>query len=231
MNTISNFKQSLDDFCQLPASGFNQGVTGSSTGTHVDIYLFGIIGTRKINPSTVLQAINKDGTPATVRAFINTVGGSFESGLAIHNTLKQHPAHVTTVNMGYALSMGSLLLLAGDEIEAADNSLLMIHRSQGFSLGDVDDHAKAIEVQKQHDQTLVTTYRKRLNLSDDAIMKLMKAETWYTATEAKAAGLIDTITGAATLDKAGAESGASDLVLAKFRNAPPAFSMSRHLYS
>ena len=231
MSTITNFRQGLDDFCQLNNTASSTGVTGSSTGKHADVYLFGVIGTKKINPSTVLQSINQNGTPDTIKVFINTIGGSFESGLAIHNTLKQHPAHVTTVNMGYCLSMGSLVLLAGDEIQANDNSLLMIHRSQGFSLGDVDDHAKAIEVQKQHDQTLITTYRKRLNLSDDAIMKLMTAETWYTATEGKQAGIIDTITGAAALDKAGAESGASDMALATFRNAPPAFSMTRNLYS
>lgn len=231
MSNITNFQQSLDNFCQLKSTASNQGIITNSASKHLDLFLYGVIGTTALNERTVLQAIQSAGKPDTIKVYINTIGGSFAAGLAIHNTLKQHPAHVTTSNVGYALSMGSLILLAGNEIEAADNSLLMIHRSQGFSFGDVSDHTKAIEVQKQHDQTLISTYRQRLNVSDAAIMELLKAETWYTAAEAKAAGLIDTITDTATLDKSGAESGASDLHVAKFHNAPTSFRMHGAVYS
>lgn len=223
MNTITNFRQSLDDFCQFPTTPTPANKT---TGNHADIYLFGIIGSKRINAHTVQQAINKAGKPDSFTFHINTIGGSFAEGLAIYNLIKAQAATTTARVSGYALSMGSLLMLAADRVECAANGLIMIHGSQGLTMGDTQEHEQAIAVLRKHDQILINTYRPRLNKTDDDIMKLLQNETWYTASEAKAAGLIDAITGQVEIDQQEAEQGADDVPVGNFRHPPQGFRQS-----
>lgn len=218
MTTTTNFQKSLDSFCKLSPSPVNK-----TTGKHAEVSLYGIIGSKRINAHTVQQAIDKAGKPDTIRFNLNTIGGSFAEGLAIHNIIKQQSAATTVKVMGYALSMGSLLMMAADHVECASNGLVMMHQAQGFTVGDVRDHEQAIAVLKKHDQILINAYRPRLNKSDDDIMKLLQTETWYSASEALAAGLIDAVIDPVDFDPQEAEQGSEGVESAHFRNPPQAF--------
>jgi ATP-dependent protease ClpP protease subunit len=140
--------------------------------------------------------------------YLNTIGGAFSDGLPIYNLIAQHPAHVTVKVMGYALSIGSVIMLAADSIEIAENGLVMIHRAQGFTYGDASDHTKTAQVLQTHENAVIPDYMSKLGKTDKQVRDLLQAETWYTAAEAKAAGLVDVITGqvdtSAAIDKAGA---------------------------
>lgn len=61
----------------------------------------------------------------TVR--ISSNGGSVSEGIAIHNAIQRHPAWVTTVVDSVALSISSLIAMAGDEVHIAENALFMVH--------------------------------------------------------------------------------------------------------
>ncbi|MEZ5477192.1 MAG: Clp protease ClpP [Thiolinea sp.] len=173
--------------------------------------------------------------PDTIRFHINSVGGTFAEGLAIANLIKRQSADTVSIVEGYALSMASLLMLAADRVEAAGNSLLMIHRAQGLTFGDVTEHEHAIRTLHKHDQVLIDTYRPRLGLTDDQVLDLLTEETWYTADEALAAGLVDALTDDAKLDLDKARSGSDDVgnVLARFRHPPRSIQprLSAGLYS
>ncbi|MEB4590782.1 head maturation protease, ClpP-related, partial [Candidatus Thiothrix sp. Deng01] len=165
------------------------------------------------------------GDVETITVYLNTVGGSFYDGLPIYNTLKQHKAHVTVKVMGYALSMGSVIMLAGDVVEAAENSLVMIHRAQGGVWGDAEDMAHASQVLQKHEQAVIPEYMRRLGKSEQDVMALLKAETWYTASEAKAAGLVDAVTAATLTGKGGAadmQAESWEYASQHFRNIPQA---------
>ncbi|KAK0329192.1 hypothetical protein LTR94_037805, partial [Friedmanniomyces endolithicus] len=69
----------------------------------------------------------------TVR--INSYGGSVTDGIAIHNALKRHKATVTTVVDGIAASIASLIAMAGDTVEMAENAQIMIHAPWGWNSG------------------------------------------------------------------------------------------------
>lgn len=56
----------------------------------------------------------KDADRITVR--INSPGGSVFDGIAIHNALKRHPAHVSVLVEGIAASIASVIVCAGDEV-------------------------------------------------------------------------------------------------------------------
>lgn len=189
---------------------------------HVDIYLYGVIGGYNVNLQQFLQDLSAAGEVDTITVYLNSVGGYFGDGLPIFNTLKQHKAHVTVKVMGYALSMASVIMLAGDVVEAAENALIMIHRAYNSEWGNADDLTKAAEILLKHEAAIIPEYARRMNLSDKAVFELLKAETWYTASEAKQAGLIDRITGEAVLDKAAAKLDGEvvNYALSNYRNVP-----------
>lgn len=169
---------------------------------NADIYLYGIIGGWNVNAQQFLADLQAAGDVDSITVYLNTVGGSFYDGLPIYNTLKQHKANVTVKVMGYALSMGSVIMLAGDTVEAAENSLIMIHRAQGAAWGDANEMTKAADILLKHEAAILPEYARRMGKTETEVLALLQAETWYTAAEAKAAGLVDTITGASNAPQA-----------------------------
>lgn len=197
----------------------------NSASRHADIYLYGVIGGWNANIQQFLMDVQNAGDVATMTVYLNTVGGSFYDGLPIYNTLKQHKAHITVKVMGYALSMGSVIMLAGDVIEAAENSLIMIHRAQGEFWGSAEDMQRGAEILIKHEQAILPEYMRRMGKSANQVQALLNAETWYTAAEAKAAGLVDTITQPITPDLTTATNNAESWAYASqhFRNIHPSF--------
>lgn len=98
----------------------------------------------------------------------------------------------------------------------------MIHRAQGGVWGDAEDMERAAQVLQKHEQAVIPEYMRRLGKSDQDVMALLKAETWYTAAEAKAVGLVDAVTNP-TADKGNAadmQAESWEYASQHFRNIP-----------
>jgi hypothetical protein len=94
-------------------------------------------------------------------------------------------------------------MLAADEIRMPENAYLMIHNASMFAFGDHRDMVKAADDLRKWSRDIANLYTGRIegNTGDapgailaDVIEK-MDAETWLTGTEAKALGLVETVTG------------------------------------
>lgn len=166
-----------------------------TSGTHVDLYLFGVIGDwwDGNTANDVLHQLRSQPNVETITVKLSTIGGYFEDGLPIYNLLKQHPATVTTEVIGYALSMGSVIMLAGSKIRIAQNALVMIHNAQGVAWGSPPEMRKAADMLAKHEQAIIPRYMERMGKTEAEIHALLDAETWFTADEALAAGLADEI--------------------------------------
>lgn len=199
-------------------------IQSNAATKQAEIYLYGVIGGYYANVQQFLADLQAAGDVERITVYLNTIGGSFYDGLPIYNTLKQHKAHVTVKVMGYALSMGSVIMLAGDSVEAAENSLIMIHRAQGVAWGDADAMAQAATILQKHEQAILPEYMRRMGQSAQEVQALLVAETWYTATEAKQAGLIDVITEVVNSNPEAAklEAEAWNYAAQHYRNIPPA---------
>src|SRR5206468_4566779 len=84
-----------------------------------------------------------------ISVYINSPGGSITAGLAIYDTMQYIKPDISTLCVGQAASMGSLLLAAGDQGKrfALPNSRVMIHQPMGGFQGqatDIEIHAKEI---------------------------------------------------------------------------------------
>ena len=127
--------------------------------------------------------------------YINSPGGVVTAGLAIHDTMQYIRPKVSTVCIGQAASMGSLLLAAGakDSRFALPNARIMVHQpSGGFSgqASDIERHAEDIIKMKRR---LNEVYVKHTKKSYEIIDKTLDRDYFMTAEQAKEFGLIDKV--------------------------------------
>jgi ATP-dependent Clp protease, protease subunit len=133
---------------------------------------------------------NKD-----ISFYINSPGGVVSAGLAIYDTMQYIRSPVSTVCIGMAASMGSLLLTAGAPKKrfALPNARVMVHQPSGGAQG----QATEIEIQARE----ILTLRKRLNeiyvkhtgQPVEAIERRLERDSYMSAEEAREFGLIDEV--------------------------------------
>lgn len=189
-----------------------------------EVFIFGDIGMSWWGESVVASEFVKefaeiDADKITVR--INSVGGSVHDGVAIHNAIKRHKATVTTSIEGVAYSIASLIAMAGDTIEMAENALFMIHAPATGTWGNAVQHRENADMLDMYAKAMSASYVAKTGKSGDEIMALLTdgADHYYTAQEAKDAGFVDAIVGALPL-----AASARDLVSAhaRYRTTPKA---------
>jgi ATP-dependent Clp protease, protease subunit len=127
--------------------------------------------------------------------YINSPGGVVSAGLAIYDTMQYIRSPVSTVCIGQAASMGSLLLAAGakDKRFALPNARIMVHQPSGGAQGQATD----IEIQARE----ILHLRKRLNeiyvhhtgQPIEAIERRLERDSYMSAHEAKEFGIVDEV--------------------------------------
>lgn len=126
---------------------------------------------------------------------VNSFGGSVADGLAIYNALRDSKARKVTIIDGVAISAGSLIAMAGDEIRAPKTALMMIHGPWTVAQGNAAEMRQHAEVLDKWADAMVTAYTRKTGKSDDEIRTMLKdgEDHWYTAEEALAAGFVDAL--------------------------------------
>ena len=132
-------------------------------------------------------------TASTIHLRINSPGGSVFAARAIETALREHPANIVAHIDGLAASAATFIAMAADQIIMQPGALFMIHKAWSMAMGNADDLKATAELLTKIDGTLAQTYAARSGKTADECMAWMAAETWFTADEALAAGLIDTI--------------------------------------
>jgi ATP-dependent protease ClpP protease subunit len=127
----------------------------------------------------------------TIELHVNSPGGDVFDGLAIMNALADHPATVNVVVDGIAASAASFIAMAGDSMKMNRGSQLMIHDAIGFCYGNAGDMEDTSALLSRISDTIAGIYADRAGGKADDWRDLMRAETWYSATEAVDAGLAD----------------------------------------
>ena len=130
-----------------------------------------------------------------ISMYINSPGGIVTSGLAIYDTMEYIRPEVSTVCMGQAASMGSLLLMAGaaGKRYSLPNSRIMTHQPSGGFSGqatDIEIHAREILSLRERLNGIYVKHTGR-KLSD--IEKIMERDTFMSPEEALKHGLIDEV--------------------------------------
>ena len=130
-----------------------------------------------------------------VSMYINSPGGVVSSGLAIYDTMQYIKPEVSTLCIGQAASMGSLLLAAGapNKRFSLPNSRIMVHQPSGGFQGqasDIERHAQEILSLRSR---LNDIYAKHTGQSLKSIEKALDRDTFMTASDSKEFGIIDKV--------------------------------------
>jgi len=168
-------------------------------GTTAEIYIYGDIGESWYGETVAAKDFVKelaalDADNITIR--INSIGGSVTDGIAIYNAIKRHSASVTVAIDGLAASIASLIAMAGDTVEMADNAQIMIHAPWMYAGGNSAELRKYADMLDGWAESMATSYAAKSGQTKDEVLQLLTdgEDHWYGAEAAKAAGFIDEIT-------------------------------------
>ncbi len=133
-----------------------------------------------------------------ISVHINSPGGRVFEAVAIYNLLKSHKAHVNVTIDGIAASAASIVAMAGNHIEMANNGILMIHKPWTFAIGNADDLRKEANMLDKVEGAITQSYLNQCAKAgktnmEGKLTEMLEAETWMDAEEALEAGLIDSI--------------------------------------
>jgi ATP-dependent Clp protease protease subunit len=130
-----------------------------------------------------------------IALYINSPGGVVSSGMAIYDTMQFIKPAVSTLCIGQAASMGSLLLAAGhkDMRFATPNARIMVHQPSGGFQGqasDIERHARDILKMKRK---LNEIYVKHCGRTYEEVEQTLDRDHFMSADEAKDWGLVDRV--------------------------------------
>lgn len=135
------------------------------------------------------------GCPITI--IFNSPGGSVIDGLALYDYiqhLKRKGHHVTTIALGYAASMGGVLLQAGNKRVIGENAFVLIHEVSSGTWGKVPEMEDSINFSKRLQKRLLAILAERSKYSVQQIaQKWNRKDWWLDADEVVNLGFADEI--------------------------------------
>ena len=158
-----------------------------------------IVGSINDNVASLVTAqllfLESEDPKKEISLYINSPGGLVTAGLGIYDTIQYIKPEVSTLCIGQAASMGSLLLAAGTKGKrfSLPNSRIMVHQpSAGFQgqATDIEIHAKEVLSLKKR---LNEIYSKHTNKSVEEIKPALERDNFMTPEDAKDFGLIDKV--------------------------------------
>lgn len=156
-----------------------------------ELLIYGEIGSdvRDREVSEVLASAEGD---LTVR--VNSPGGDVSAGFTIMNRLREYPGHVTAVVEGIAASAASFIVVGGaDRVVLRPQAEIMVHDALSMIVGNQADLMAAADDLSGYSDRIAQIYAEKTGGEPSEWREVMRAETWFSAEEAVAAGLADAV--------------------------------------
>ncbi len=158
----------------------------ANVGGRAQVHIYGEIGAWGITADRFRQDVEALGdAPIDVR--ISSPGGSAFDGIAMH-TILSRLSDVDTYADSAVASAATLPFVAGKRRIMATGSALFVHNPWNFAAGDAEDLRKVADGLDVAAESLASIYAKATGKDREYVKKVMKAETWLSAEEAKAEG-------------------------------------------
>jgi ATP-dependent Clp protease, protease subunit len=140
-----------------------------------------------------LLFLEADNPKKEISLYVNSPGGVVTAGLSIYDTMQFIRCPVTTVCVGQAASMGSLLLTAGEPGQrfCLPNARLMVHQPSGGAQGQATDILIQAEEIKNTKRKLNEIYVKHTGRDLATIEAALERDNFMSAEQAKEFGLVD----------------------------------------
>jgi ATP-dependent Clp protease, protease subunit len=130
-----------------------------------------------------------------VSLYINSPGGAVYAGMAVYDTMRVIPNDVSTLVMGFAASMGQFLLCAGAKGKrySLPNARIMMHQGSagiGGTAADIEIQADNLEYSRRQMERLLAA---NTGQSVETIRRDSDRDSWFSAEEARAYGMVDRV--------------------------------------
>jgi ATP-dependent protease ClpP protease subunit len=132
----------------------------------------------------------------SVEVEINSPGGSVFDGQRIYSALREMSARgvpITATVNGIAASMGSVILMAGDERRMTKGSRIMIHEASTMAYGNARDMQRNADLLEGISAEIAGIYANRTGGDEKEMRSLMLAETWMDASKAEKLGFVHAV--------------------------------------
>jgi ATP-dependent Clp protease protease subunit len=162
------------------------------------VYLWGVVDDKSARDIvSKLLLLDADKPKTEIKFYINSPGGVVTSGMVMYDTMKMISSPVSTICMGLAASMGSILLSAGTKGKRYiyPHGEVMIHQPSlgGYfqaTSADIEIHANQIRKTKELGAKILA---KNCGKTVDQVMADFDRDYWMDGTEAVAYGIVDHI--------------------------------------
>jgi len=171
-------------------------MSASEDSKLAEILIYDEIGYWGVTAKDFREDLKALGPVDQINLRLNSPGGSVIDGFAIFNTLKNHPANITTHIDGWAASMASIIAMAGDEVVMPSNAWMVIHKPWTLAVGDADDLRKNANILDAMEKDAINAYQLHAkDLSEEIIAGHLEEEKWMNGEDAVALGYADTLAG------------------------------------
>ena len=155
----------------------------------------------EINDSTAniiiaqLLFLESENPNADISLYIQSPGGSVDSGMAILDTMRYIKSNVSTIGIGLVASMASVLLSAGEKGKrfALPHSRIMIHQPWGGAQGQVTDMEIQLAEAMKGKKELIKILSETTGQTEKKLFDAMERDNYMSAGEAKSFGLVDEV--------------------------------------
>lgn len=161
----------------------------------VEIFIYDDIGSYfgGYSDKQAIEDVAKVSSNERIKLRINSHGGDYFEGVAIHTAFSQHPGGVDVQIDGVAASAASVIATAGESVTIAQGAYIMIHEGSSGMHGTANDHRATAELLDGINETAAKIYAARTGKNYDEIRADMAAETWLKSDSAVEYGLADSV--------------------------------------
>jgi ATP-dependent protease ClpP protease subunit len=173
-------------------------IRSAADGESAELFLYGVISEEtwwgdEVTPKQFLADLAALGDVKEITVRINSPGGDVFAGVAIYNSLRNHPATIRVYVDGWAASAASLVAMAGETIVMPRTAMMVIHNPAAMVCGDYRDLAGYAEALLKIRDVCALAYVERTGLDVARVNSLMDAETWMNGSEAVELGFADEV--------------------------------------
>ncbi|GIO39064.1 hypothetical protein J41TS12_39250 [Paenibacillus antibioticophila] len=175
MSKFWSFKNLSDEEVELRISG--------EIVDDDDAWLYEWFGISAASPNAFRSELSAyKGKNITV--WIDSWGGDVFAGMGIYNALKEHKGRVVAKIDGKAVSAGSIIPMAADEIMISPGGIMMAHNPWTRAQGEYKDMIKAAEVLNEVKEAILNVYQVRTKHPREKLSQMMDETTWMSAQKA-----------------------------------------------
>lgn len=160
-----------------------------------NLYIYDIISPDwGVSALSVIDAITAAGDAKTLNVYINSPGGDVFEGRAIMAAIGRFQGKTVAHIDSLCASAATSIALACGEVRMSEGAFFMIHNASGLVWGDKSAMRETADLLEKVEGSIVGDYTAKTGKDESEIRAWMDAETWFTASEAKEHGFIDSIT-------------------------------------